>query len=425
MGINEIHNLYINHCDSVSINSKDVHYKSMFFALKGTSFDGNQFASDAIENGARYVIIDNPSYYKEDDERHILVDSTLHTLQNLASYHRKKFNFPVLAITGSMGKTTTKELITKVLQIKYEVLSTVGNLNNHLGVPITLLNIKPHHNIAVIEMGASHIGDILELCNIAMPTHGLITTIDKVHLDEFGSYENIVKGKGELYNYLIDSGGVIFIDDTNDTLRKLAGDYNNVVPCDNQLQYISANPYLSYKDNDNIVKTKMVGQHNFLNVKAAFSVGKFFNIDSFSCNKAIMNYISSNNRLQLVYIKDNCILMDAYNANVKSMLNAIDIIDTMDNQNKVLILGDMLGLGEQSDIAHETIVNRTTLKRYDKVIFVGNNMCKFKYINPNAIYFTSKSGLEQYMRNITFTKSDILIKASRVLALESILNLIS
>jgi UDP-N-acetylmuramoyl-tripeptide--D-alanyl-D-alanine ligase len=419
--VSDIHDIYLKHCHDVTIDSRASKKGAMFFALPGKNSHGNKFASSALDNGAAYAVVDDIECKK--DERYIVVENVFTTLQELAVLHRNNFDIPFIGITGSMGKTTTKELISAALSKSYSVLATECNLNNHLGVPLTLLKCSNKHDIAVIEMGANRLADIQMLCNIAKPTHGLITNIASVHLEGFGSYENIIKGKSELYDYLEHSNGVIFANEKNELLHSLVKDRKGVVYYGDALKLRFADPYISYEtEQKEIIKTNIIGSHNFANILAAFSIAKFFKVPDYLFHSAIAAYVSQNNRMQIIRKGSSTILLDAYNSNYESVIAAINSLDQISDPDKVLILGDMLELGSESLISHEKVINRTRIKNYSKVLLIGENMYKLRHLNPNALYFKDKIELEAYINTTSFYKSAILIKASRKLSLETIIS---
>lgn len=382
MNIANIHQLYLT-CNGVTTDTRNCTKGSMFFSLKGESFNGNTFAAQALEKGCSFAVIDEPEYAVKGDDRYIVVKDSLKTLQLLANYHRRQFSGRVIGITGTNGKTTTKELIAAILTRKYKVVYTEGNLNNHIGVPLTLLRIKPEHQIAIIEMGASHPKEIAQLANIAEPEYGLITNVGKAHLEGFGSFEGVVKTKGELYDFMRQGIlNTVFIDYDNPYLMKMSKGLNMVAYGKEEFLYINGSitgnsPYLSFKwrngENSTIygVKTHLIGEYNFQNALAAITVGYFFKVEPEVINEAIESYIPQNNRSQLHGTADNTLIIDAYNANPTSMMAALENFNSMDVGNKMLILGDMRELGKESITEHQKIVDYLTANSFDKVILVG------------------------------------------------------
>lgn len=413
----------------VSTDTRIIKPGNIFFALKGPNYNANKFAKAALEQGAGYVVIDDPEHLLK-DERCLLVDDSLKTLQELATYHRSKLKIPVIGITGSNGKTTTKELIYEVLSKKYETFATAGNLNNHIGVPISLLSIDPKTEIAIIEMGANKVGDIAELCEMARPTHGLITNIGKAHIEGFGGFEGVIRGKSELYQFLLDHNGKVFINSQNEILNKMAKrferpyyypDYSDYYHC----ELIAADPFLVIRsDKGNLVETNLVGKYNFENIAAALCIGKFFEVDNKKANRAISKYTPSNNRSQIIKKGNNMLILDAYNANPVSMKAAIENLAEMESRNKVVILGDMNELGEISEAEHYKIGELTRNQHFNKVIFCGEKILAAKNANPESTYFKEKDQLIDYLHENPFDKALILIKASRSLGLEKLVDVI-
>jgi len=412
----------------VSTDTRKIEPGSIFFALKGERFNANDFALSALEKGARYAVVDevlNPS-----NDRLIVVENVLETLQQLATYHRRQFSIPVIGLTGSNGKTTSKELMSAVLRKKYNLYATRGNLNNHIGVPLTLLEINVSTEIAVVEMGANHVGEIAALCAIANPTHGLITNIGKAHIGTFGGFENIVRAKSELYQYLISNEGVAFINSGNDILFKMSTRFKNPVfyPAKNDYYHcelIEADPFLRIlAENGEIIQTNLLGRYNFENIAAALCIGKYFEVDGRDANRAISEFTPDNMRSQLILKNDNKIILDAYNANPSSMRAAIVSLAEMPGTNKTLILGDMYELEEEAEEEHRNIGRLLNQYSFDNVILCGDLMKSAKEEYPRATVFSDKSRLTSYLIKNPVTKSTILIKASRGMGLETILEYI-
>lgn len=397
---------------------------SIFFALRGENFNGNAFADSALENGCSYAVIDDESFYK--GERYILVKDVLRTLQELAKCHRTRFNIPFIAITGSNGKTTTKELIKSVLSKKYKTLATIGNLNNHIGVPLTILSITPDIEIAVIEMGANHMGEIALLCKIADPDYGIITNIGKAHIGEFGGFENIVKAKTELFNHIRRKNGKIFIHADNQLLLNNASGIekitygiseNNFCQC----EFLEANSYVKIKFYGNIISSNLVGKYNFENICAAICIGKFFGVSTTEIKKAIEEYIPANNRSQVVKTSRNILILDAYNANPNSMKAAIENFSEMKGNSKWIILGDMLELGQYEQEEHRNILHLIREKKLQNVILVGEKFSKaFSEIGELACIRVKNSHelIQKLQTEIKINNSLVLIKGSRSIKLE-------
>lgn len=426
MQIEDLYQLFVE-STGTSTDTRSIVAGNIFFALKGPSFDGNKYSSQALDQGASFAIVDDPSACV--DDRHILVDDVLTSLQDLACFHRKQFDIPVIGLTGSNGKTTTKELMSAVLGTEKNVLATKGNLNNHIGVPITLLGITQTTEVAIVEMGANHLGEISELCNIALPTHGLITNIGKAHIGMFGSFENIVRAKSELFDFLINHDGVIWVNSKDDILLNMSKRMQNPLfyPTANDDEYIefeAGDPYLSYSDESKtITRTKLIGKYNFLNIAAALSVGRYFNIDRNNANTAIANYVPENNRSQVIKKENNTIILDAYNANPSSMTEALDNLLEMrtDNSSKVAILGDMYELGS-SEIDEHVRIGEIISNTEIRALYVGKLMKEATKKDLNGISFETKEELKNYLKVNPIKNSVVLIKGSRGIKLEDVLS---
>jgi len=428
MLIEELYSIYLKF-PQICTDSRRVENKSIFFSLRGNNFNGNACAEVALNNGCAFAIVDEAKYNK--DNRYILVDNALKTLQNLATYHRSKLRIPIIGITGTNGKTTTKELINAVLSEKYKTLATIGNLNNHIGVPQTILKISKDTEIAIIEMGANHIGEIAELCKIAQPNYGIITNIGKAHLEGFGSYEGVVKTKSELYHWIKQKEGTLFVNGDNSILTNLSENirrktYGNSSKNDYSANIVSANPYLEIEwlnkisNKSDIIKSKLVGSYNFENIIAAIAIGSFFNVNNNSIINAIESYIPTNNRSQIINTEYNTIIMDAYNANPSSMEAAINNFAATSFNNKVVILGDMLELGDESEKEHTNALNLAIKKDFAKIILVGN---VFKKINKNEIpTFVNTEELAVWLKENKLIGATILVKGSRGIKMEKIID---
>jgi len=428
----DIQQLYQKYLDSsgVSTDTRKINLNSFFFSLKGDNFDGNKFAGEALAAGAKYVVVDNPEVVK--DDKFLLVEDVLTALQELATYHRKKLRIPIFGLTGSNGKTTTKELIREVLSAKFNIVATEGNLNNHIGVPLTLLRITKETEIGVVEMGANHIGEIAALCDIAQPTHGLITNIGKAHLEGFGSYEGVVRAKSELYHYLIQHDGVVFVNSDDPLLKNMSKRikkplfYNS--PEDfYECQLLAADPYVQLKTEDGEhVQTNLIGTYNFKNIAAALCVGKYFKVVEDTANKAIADYVPKNNRSQIITTEKNQIILDAYNANPVSMSAALENLAAMEHANKVVILGDMFELGDDSDLEHKKIVEKVANMKIAKAIFCGKAFSRSVHnldvtlTSAVTSIFEDKSDLAKYLIDNPINNTLILIKASRGMGLETL-----
>ena len=412
-------------CKGISTDTRKIEPGSLFVALKGPKFNANAFAEEALNKGAKYATIDDVSFVKGD--KYILVNDSLEALQQLAKHHRAKLQIPVIGLTGSNGKTTSKELVNAVLSRKFKTFATKGNLNNHIGVPLTLLAIDPTIEIAIVEMGANHVGEIAALCNIANPTHGFITNIGKAHIGTFGGFENIIRAKSELYQHLITHDGTVFINSQNQILFNMAKRFKNPVLYPAKGNYyhadlISADPFIKFKSEEGEeVETKLLGAYNFENIAVALCIGKFFEIDSKLANEAIANYTPENMRSQIVKKGSNTIILDAYNANPSSMAAAIENLAAMKTQNKVAILGDMYELEDEAEKEHKGIGALLNEKKINEVWLVGELFQAAKSEIANAKFFSSKDQLIEELKKNKFQDATVLVKASRGMGLETIL----
>lgn len=382
MDITALYQIFLG-CTGITTDSRNCPEGSLFIALKGDTFNGNAFAAKALEAGSAYAVVDEAAYAPAGDTRCILVDNCLHTLQQLANYHRRQLGTRIIGITGTNGKTTTKELISAVLSQKYNVLYTLGNLNNPIGVPLTLLRLTTEHELGVVEMGASHPGDIKELVEIAEPDYGIITNVGKAHLEGFGSFEGVIRTKGELYDYLRRQGNsTIFLHQDNPYLREIARGLNPITYGEENSLYINGHvtgnsPYLAFewragKEGEfHQVHTRLIGEYNFPNALAAVTIGHFFGVEAEKIDKALNEYEPRNNRSQLKKTADNTLIIDAYNANPTSMLAAIGNFRNMQAEKKMLILGDMRELGKDSAEEHQRIVDYLEEYGFEDVILVG------------------------------------------------------
>ncbi len=423
MQIEKVYQIYLEN-KKISTDTRQITPGSVFFALKGDKFNANEFAEDALKKGASYAVIDDEKYQK--DDRFILVPDVLVTLQKIARHHRDQFSIPVLALTGSNGKTTSKELVHAVLSRKYKTHATKGNLNNHIGVPLTLLSMDKSVEFAVVEMGANHVGEIALLCSIANPTHGFITNIGKAHIGTFGGFDNIVKGKSELYEHLATNSGKVFINSQNPILAKLTQRFSDAVlyPGPNdyyKTELISADPVVKVKaENGETIETQLVGGYNFENIAAALCIGKFFGVDARSANRAVAEYAPGNMRSQVVKKNDNTIILDAYNANPSSMEAAIVNFASMKASRKILILGDMFELEGEADREHQAIGRLIKEKRFDDVYLCGSLFKAALREIPTAKYFVKKDDLIAELKQFPLHNATILVKASRGIGLETI-----
>jgi UDP-N-acetylmuramoyl-tripeptide--D-alanyl-D-alanine ligase len=411
----------------ISTDTRMITPGSVFFALKGPKFNANEFAAEALKKGASHAVVDEKRFQVSDN--YILVDDSLKALQELARYHRSQLKIPVIALTGSNGKTTSKELLNAVLSQKFATHATKGNLNNHIGVPLTILSIGPSIEIAVIEMGANHVGEIAELCSIANPTHGFITNIGKAHIGTFGGFENIVKGKTELYDHLMKNKGTIFVNVENLLLRKIAKE--KIQPVHKEMYWyptrdcwlISSDPFLLVQaQNGYEVQTQLTGAYNFENVAAAMCIGQFFGVDPGKANSAISAYTPSNMRSQVVRKDTNTIILDAYNANPSSMAAAIENISAMKADNKTLILGDMFELEEEAEKEHREIGRLIKEKGFENVYLCGLLFKSALSEIPGAKQFDKRDQLIEELKKNPIKDSTILVKASRGIGLEVIID---
>ena len=422
MEISTLYN-YFKQCGRVTTDTRNCPEGSMFIALKGETFNGNSFAHQALEKGCRYAVVDEPQY--ADSENIILVDDCLKALQALAREHRRQMGTSIIGITGTNGKTTTKELIATVLQKRYNVLYTQGNLNNHIGVPLTLLNLTKEHELAVVEMGANHPGEIHTLVHIAEPDCGMITNVGKAHLEGFGSFEGVVKTKSELYDYLRSKeNAFIFLDKDNEVLCQASAGLENIgYGMENDALYVSGKlhacaPFLAFewkhegKTHD--VHTHLIGSYNIKNALAAIAIGCHFGVPAEDICEALDNYIPSNNRSQLTETADNHLIVDAYNANPTSMRAALENFRLMEVPHKVAILGDMKELGEGSKEEHRQIVSLLTTCDFEKVILVG---AEFGKVNENFEHYPDVEAVKEIFTQNKPKGKFVLIKGSNSMKL--------
>ncbi len=408
---------------SVTTDTRKIKKGDLFFALKGPSFDGNTFADTALEMGAAFVIVDNPEVVK--DDRYLLVDDVLTTLQQLANLHRRTLGIPILAITGSNGKTTTKELVNVVMRKKYKTYATVGNLNNHIGIPLTLLAMDESIEFGIVEMGANHQREIASYCSYVEPNYGLINNVGKAHLEGFGGFEGVKIGKGELYQYLFDTNGIAFIHSKNEHLMEMSPFENPVLYGRNSdyynAKFLKSDPFVALiAGNEELVESKLIGDYNFDNILAALCIGKYFGVPSIAANAAIEEYDPTNNRSQIVKTEKNELILDSYNANPTSMRAAIENFASMQKPNKVIVVGDMYELGEESAVEHATIGALLKLLTDTKVILVGMHMAAAFKECDTASYFERKEAVVAYLEANPITDSTVLLKGSRGMGLETL-----
>ncbi len=425
MKIDQIHSLFLE-CNSVCTDTRKIQKNDIFFALKGDNFNGNVYAEQALSKGAKYVVIDEAKY--NTSTHTIVVNNVLETLQELASYHRTFLNVPIIALTGSNGKTTTKELINAVLSQKNSTTATIGNLNNHIGVPLTLLSMNSNTKIGIVEMGANHLKEIAFLCNIAKPDYGYITNFGKAHLEGFGSVEGVIKGKSEMYDYLIANDKTIFVN-VNDAIQlEKTNDAKRVVFGDNTLanttiDFIDAQPFVKCRYNGITIKSKLIGDYNFNNIAAAIAIGEYFEVETESIKIAIENYTPTNNRSQIINKGDYKIILDAYNANPTSMRAALLNFEKQTGY-KIAILGDMFELGNDAEQEHQNITDLAVSLNIDKIILIGENFYKSE---GNSAKVQQYKVYKNFKDDFSFSQIEhatLLIKGSRGMALERVLELI-
>lgn len=424
MTLEQLYALFLEH-PTICTDTRKITENCLFFALKGPNFNGNEFAKDALEKGAAYAIIDEKDHKASD--RFVLCDDVLKTLQDLATYHRNQCKAKVVSLTGSNGKTTTKELIHAVISKKYRTIATKGNLNNHIGVPLTLLSIKEDTEIAIVEMGANHKREIAFLCGIAQPDFGYITNFGKAHLEGFGGVEGVIKGKSELYDYLISKDRHIFMNADDPIQLEKLGTYIKKIgfstkdPQYYNIKFIEANPYVVLEAERIRMQTQLIGKYNFPNCCAAILMGKYFNVPLDDIKTAIESYQPQNNRSQILSKNGHEIILDAYNANPTSMKAALENFSLMDAKNKILIIGDMFELGETAAEEHQMMADLTQKLGFDNVFLVGQNFFK---TNAIAKKFQTFEDLKEYVLKNPFEKGTFLIKGSRGMALERVLDVL-
>jgi UDP-N-acetylmuramoyl-tripeptide--D-alanyl-D-alanine ligase len=427
MDIKDIYNCY-SQCSSVSIDTRKTEANCLFIALKGDNFDANSFAQEALNKGASFAIIDDKKYYT-DKEKMILVSNSLATLQELAKFHRNQLGLPIIALTGSNGKTTTKELINVVLSKKYKTNATLGNLNNHIGVPLTLLSFNENTDIGIVEMGANHKKEVEFLCSIAQPDYGYITNFGKAHLEGFGGIEGVIQGKSELYSYLNENHKIAFVNLNDEIQKEKTNSIDRYTFSQNGIsdviiKAISANPMVKVNFNKTEIQSNLIGIYNANNINAAITIGKYFGIEDIAIKDAIENYIPTNNRSQLIEKNNNHIILDAYNANPSSMIAAITNFIQLDGGSKIAILGDMFELGIESIEEHKNIIallaNDTKIETY----FIGKYFFGNRFEKDRIHFFETFDDFRTHFENIKPHNKTILIKGSRGMSLERTLELI-
>ena len=423
MDISSIYQIFLN-SNKVCTDSRKIRDNDLFVSLKGPTFNGNKFAETALENGANYAIVDQKEFAVNDN--YILVNDCLNTLQKLANYHRKKSKAKIIGLTGSNGKTTSKELIFSVLKLQFKTIATTGNLNNHIGVPLTLLSIEPETEIAIIEMGANHLKEIELLCNITDPDYGYITNFGKAHLEGFINLEGVIKGKSELYTYLMKKSRLIFINNNDNKQLEITKEYTNKFTfgkTNSNVNYSvnTINPQISISIEDVTIKSPLFGEYNVENLAAAICIGKYFNMSNTLIKEGVENCIPNSNRSQIIEKGSNKIILDAYNANPTSMQLALVNFNDISEKNKILFIGDMYELGENSHEMHQDIVSTIEEMNFDQTYLLGDLFNKTKFSSKIKAF----ANLEDLNNNINLeeiSNSTILIKGSRGMQLEKILD---
>ena len=427
MNIQKIHELFLLN-NSVSIDTRNIKSNDIFFAINGPNFNGNKFALEAIKKGCSYVVSDELEVSKLSNKI-VYVEDSVKALQELANYHRRTLNAKIIAITGSNGKTTSKEILLNVLKSKYNTIATKGNLNNHLGVPLTLLSMNKDTEIGIIEMGANHLKEIEALCKIAEPDYGYITNFGNAHLEGFKTIEGVIKGKSELYEYLKSNSKLIFYNSQNNTQSNVIGEYTNSFSYginandDCQLTKVKSSDNIQVSYKNKTISSKIYGDYNFDNICIAIAIGDFYNIDFEDIKKGVENYLPDNNRSQITTKESNTIILDAYNANPTSMDLAIKSFEKLKHTNKVIIAGDMFELGEESNKYHQQIVNYLESTSNIEIFIVGVNFSKTNHSNKIKSLVTTDELITGLMK-LKIKNSSILIKGSRGMELEKVIKYI-
>jgi UDP-N-acetylmuramoyl-tripeptide--D-alanyl-D-alanine ligase len=411
--------------NKISTDTRRILPNSIFFALKGANFNANKFAKEALEKGASLAIIDEAKY--QVNNKYILVNDVLETLQQLATHHRKQLNIPVIALTGSNGKTTTKELINVVLAKKFKITATIGNLNNHIGVPLTLLSMDKNTQIGIVEMGANHPKEIEFLCNITKPDYGYITNFGKAHLEGFGSIAGVIKAKTELYQYLEKNNKIVFINNNDSIQVEKSKRIKSVSFGTKKAKYpitlLEANPNVKLQFENINIQSNLIGTYNFNNIAAAIAIGNYFNVEVKAIKNAIESYYPTNNRSQIIIKGNTKIILDAYNANPSSMQSALENFIQLNEQNKIAILGDMFELGDYAEEEHQKISDFILESTINKIYLIGEHFRKTKNQSQHIILLNNYDEFKNSFKKSNFENSTILIKASRGMALERIVQL--
>ncbi|CAL2088244.1 UDP-N-acetylmuramoyl-tripeptide--D-alanyl-D-alanine ligase [Tenacibaculum sp. 190524A02b] len=418
MNIEGIYKIYANNY-IVDTDTRSIRKGAVFFALKGGNFNGNKFAQEALEKGASYAVIDEKEYFIND--RTILVNDVLKTLQELANYHRNKLAIPIVCLTGSNGKTTTKELIYSVLSKKYNVVATKGNLNNHIGVPLTLLSMNDKTEIGVVEMGANNHGEIAMLSRITNPTYGYITNFGKAHLEGFGSVEGVIKAKSELYDFLRENNKIVIVN-PNDEIQSERTKKIHRVLFDESLKYISSSPYVILDFLGINIKSNLIGKYNYTNICAAITIGKVFKLNIEKIKEAIEEYVPKNNRSQIIEKNNLKVILDAYNANPTSMKNALESFSEQESDFKIVVLGDMFELGKKSLEEHQIIADLVSSYKFNYSFLVGEH---FNQVDTTLIQNKTFEEFRDSFKGLNLSKNTtILVKGSRGMALERVIELL-
>ncbi|TNJ43817.1 UDP-N-acetylmuramoyl-tripeptide--D-alanyl-D-alanine ligase [Tamlana fucoidanivorans] len=424
MNIQQLHRLFLT-SHGACTDTRKIKQNAMFFALKGENFNGNSYAEQALKSGARYAVVDEDAYNLS--ENTILVEDVLETLQQLASFHRNFLKVPIIALTGSNGKTTTKELINTVLSQKFKTTATIGNLNNHIGVPLTLLSMNADTEIGIVEMGANHLKEIAFLCNIAQPDYGYITNFGKAHLEGFGGVEGVIKGKSEMYDYLIKNNKTIFVNGTDPIQLEKTLNTNRFVfnahDSDVSIKFVSAQPFVTCQYKSLPIESHLIGDYNYNNIAAAIAIGHYFKVDAIHIKSAIEAYTPTNNRSQIINQGNIKIILDAYNANPTSMRAALHNLKNLKGE-KIAILGDMFELGNDAKTEHQNMVDLAISLNIDQIIFVGENFLETNLNSSKAFKFKSFEDFKMAFNLSEIKNKTLLIKGSRGMALERILELL-
>lgn len=426
MEIKDLHTIFLK-CSSVATDTRKIVSNSLFVALKGDNFDANTFAKEALSKGASYAIIDNEDYFI--DQRTIVVKDSLIALQELAKYHRNLLKIPIIALTGSNGKTTTKELINVVLSKKFITKATIGNLNNHIGVPLTLLSFTDETEIGIVEMGANHQKEIEFLCNLTQPDFGYITNFGKAHLEGFGGFDGVIKGKSEMYSYLEFKHHKAFVNlddpiqvEKTENIERITFS-RNFEKANLYIKEVSANPFVSVSYNDVVVKSNLIGIYNANNINAAIAIGKYFGVSDLLIKEAVENYVPDNNRSQMMVLNSNEIILDAYNANPSSMKAALENFVKLDKPDKLIVIGDMFELGDESLEEHKNIILQLSEENIETV-FIGNDFYSNKMNKSNFHFFKNFDEFSEFLKDNRPKNKMILIKGSRGMALERTLEIL-